>query len=347
MSLESKGSKRIGLVDVARGIAMICIVLGHLGIWEINRVVFTFHVPIFYLITGYFFKPEDSWGSFLKKKTRTLLLPYTTTSLLIAVLAVIINMIFHGTESGKLFLRWIAAALYGAGGMTPRLIDVDPIGALWFLLATFWGCLFLRIAVGMPAWGRIPFVMAVFLAGYLTRMIWYPFSIQAGGTALLFMYIGYMFRREGETILSVSKEAKVGFLILAAGVWQYFISTILTFNMVAADVGKGAVDIAGCLFACTIVFTISWALDKYARPVAAPLAFLGENSILVLCMHIIELNVFPWGKVLNRLQRMGLPETWMVPVLVGLKFLWIIPMTILCARTEPLRIIFGLSPKNK
>ena len=41
-------------LDIAKGIAMISIILGHLSVWRINCVVFTYHIPIFYLITGYF-----------------------------------------------------------------------------------------------------------------------------------------------------------------------------------------------------------------------------------------------------------------------------------------------------
>ena len=44
---------RIRSVDVARGVAIVCIVLGHLGVDGINRVVFTFHVPLFCLLSGY------------------------------------------------------------------------------------------------------------------------------------------------------------------------------------------------------------------------------------------------------------------------------------------------------
>ena len=47
-------TKRLTYIDIARGIAIICIVLGHLGNATINKIVFTFHVPIFFFITGYF-----------------------------------------------------------------------------------------------------------------------------------------------------------------------------------------------------------------------------------------------------------------------------------------------------
>lgn len=44
-----KEKNRVQYFDIARGIAMICIILGHLNNSLINRVVFTFHVPIFSL----------------------------------------------------------------------------------------------------------------------------------------------------------------------------------------------------------------------------------------------------------------------------------------------------------
>lgn len=33
--------------------------------------------------------------------------------------------------------EWILASLYGSGTNTP--FDITPIGAIWFLLASFWG----------------------------------------------------------------------------------------------------------------------------------------------------------------------------------------------------------------
>ena len=46
--METGVKNRINGVDIARGIAMICIVIGHLEAWEIwdfKRAVFPFHIP--------------------------------------------------------------------------------------------------------------------------------------------------------------------------------------------------------------------------------------------------------------------------------------------------------------
>ncbi len=71
--------KRLRYVDIAKGIAIICIILGHLGNVNINRFIFTFHVPIFFLITGYFINKKRSIKEFVYVKFRALIVPYIVT----------------------------------------------------------------------------------------------------------------------------------------------------------------------------------------------------------------------------------------------------------------------------
>ena len=62
-------------VDIAKGIGMLCIIAGHLGRPEIGHVVFTFHVPLFFLIGGYFFRVAPGVVG-MAKSARRLLVPY-------------------------------------------------------------------------------------------------------------------------------------------------------------------------------------------------------------------------------------------------------------------------------
>ena len=71
-------STRLQYIDIAKGIAMICIILGHLGNASINRIVFTFHVPIFFFITGYFTIKKSDLNGFIKNKARMLLMNFKT-----------------------------------------------------------------------------------------------------------------------------------------------------------------------------------------------------------------------------------------------------------------------------
>ena len=90
-----KDKKRIDFIDVAKGISIICIIIGHLSINEINRFVFTFHVPIFFLITGWFIKAETPDKKFIKKKVTSLLLPYEVTCIALIVINAALILIFY------------------------------------------------------------------------------------------------------------------------------------------------------------------------------------------------------------------------------------------------------------
>ena len=94
---------RVRYIDVAKGIAIICIILGHLGNSEINRVVFTFHVPIFYFITGYFVSRKRSLKEFIANSARTLLAPYYITCFVMTILGTIKG--FRAGDAGAAAVR--------------------------------------------------------------------------------------------------------------------------------------------------------------------------------------------------------------------------------------------------
>ena len=350
--METKAKKRIGGVDVARGIAMICIVLGHLGRWEIIRVVFPFHVPIFFLITGWFFRPEKDWKTFLTKKAKALLVPYVTAGILMAVVGTLVHLRLHGQEPLNTFLAWIGAMLYGAGDSTPRLWNVPQIGALWFLLATFWGVVLLRAVRALPRWTRPLAVVALCLAGNLTNSLWMPLSIQAGGTALLFMYIGSAARelREEGIGSGIGKEIKaeirLAAFVLACFGFYCFSRDYFSFCLVKADLGRGVPDILGSLCACWAVLEVSGALDRYVPFLARPLAVLGKYSLVMLCAHDIELSCIPWWVVLDKLQELGMAESFRFPAEILLKFAWIFLFMLICVKIPFLHPLFGIRKKK-
>ena len=78
----SKPKQRIQWIDIARAMAMFLVFFGHLGdswfpaLKPIFQAIYTFHMPLFFVLSGLFFKPAIEFLSLLKKRTRTLLIPY-------------------------------------------------------------------------------------------------------------------------------------------------------------------------------------------------------------------------------------------------------------------------------
>lgn len=329
-------------IDLARGIAMICIVLGHLGNTTINRFVFTFHVPLFFMLTGYFTNAKQSIPEFTKKKFKTLIIPYIVTCCAIIGLSILFNQFFPtGLSHKEVLLQWIKASLYGAGDSYKEPFVIHSIGAIWFLWATFWGSILLRILLELKPIYRILLVFSIFFGSVLsTKLFWFPLSIQAAGPALLYMYIGYA----GKTIIplakELSKEIKTFLFITGLWVWISFIVQFKSFWLVHCDYGRGVIDIFGSICAvCCVLVICKWITEHHDSMVKG-LAYLGQYSLIMLCTHIIELDLFPWRKW-SLILFGELNDTGYLLFRICGKFLWIIPLTILLSRWNVSRKIFG------
>lgn len=68
---------RIEYIDLARGISIVIMILGHLGFGEtFDHLIHTFHMPIWFFITGWFAQNTKFSLRWVRKKTRQLLIPY-------------------------------------------------------------------------------------------------------------------------------------------------------------------------------------------------------------------------------------------------------------------------------
>lgn len=335
--------KRLQHIDVARGIAIICIILGHLGISEINRFVFTFHVPIFYLITGYFIKADGKMSDFIKGKLRTLILPYVSACIIMIAMSTIIHILtIRDGREAETALSWAYAAIYGSGNSYREPFWINNIGGLWFLLASFWGTLFLRLILGLKEYLRVFAVIALFLIGYFSReLFWFPLSIQAGMCAVLFMYIGHLWKDVYKHIETLTKECKIFLIISAFIVWAFFVIDFESFWLVKCDVGRGVVDIFSSLCAVLCVIFISKLIAEHFTKLSDALGYLGKYSIIMLCAHNVESSLFPWYRISLTLK---MPNWVEMMIIIAVKIIWCALITYLFSRRNLTRKIFGLKP---
>ncbi|WP_034451287.1 acyltransferase family protein [Butyrivibrio sp. AE2032] len=337
----STAKTRIRFIDTARGIAIICIILGHLGSASINRVVYTFHIPLFFLITGYFISTKASFSRFAKKKFRSLILPYLLTSAVIVLLAAVKGLLTDGNLTAPL-KAWTFAALYGSGNNYQGLIQIKGIGAIWFLWASFIAVLIMRLLLKADYRIRILGVITAFNLGYLTSLYcWMPFSLQPALCSVIFIYLGYAYRGMESTLKKLNRELIAVLLILALLIWVTFITGFRSFWIVDCDFGRGIIDMIGCICACAVVFAVSYFTDRFISPVSAVLSFLGENSLFILCVHTVEQNLMPWSSILNLI----LPGAASLPrllVLIALKLTLDTGLGCLLSRIPVVRKAFGV-----
>lgn len=112
--LENK--KRIDYFDIAKGIGILLMIIGHMDLKKyplINHFIYSFHMPLFFVISGYFFKVKED-KICIKSIINKLIKPYIITCLfiiLIQVFKVVVsgNIRFNTTyyqNMGNSFLIW-------------------------------------------------------------------------------------------------------------------------------------------------------------------------------------------------------------------------------------------------
>lgn len=120
------GGQREYWIDVCKGMGIILVLLAHAIkkeciLWiAINQ----FHMPLFFVISGYLYTGRDKIFTFVYKKLKGLYIPYLISSLIMYAIFVRIGQEpFSVTELVKILI------MYRTGPL---------LGALWFLRVLFW-----------------------------------------------------------------------------------------------------------------------------------------------------------------------------------------------------------------
>lgn len=120
---QSNSKQRIDYIDLLRAIGVLAMIMGHVKFGNVfSKWIHFFHMPMFFIISGYFYH-EQSFRTMVKKRVKTLLVPY----LIFGILHCVISFIIDGQVNVHAFylLFWENTA---EGG-------VPIAGALWFLSA--------------------------------------------------------------------------------------------------------------------------------------------------------------------------------------------------------------------
>ena len=306
----SRSASRLAYFDVAEFIAIVAVIVGHTALRFVDSslsrqaiaVTFSFHLPLFFIVGGFFLHVDRPFGA--RESFRRLGVPYVVTAVAVVILAAVTNLILKDQGSTKaLIVSWANAAIFGAGDLVsnPLWPQSMRIGAIWFLLALFWCRLFVASAYRTPCPWLVVFVY--FIVGYVSvRWVFLPLSIQPALCASLFMYVGTLARRGnwfGDGSVSRFERAIVVLL------WAFAMAGATGFGMAVNSYGIYATDVVR-----NIVGGVAgtWCVIVGCRAIELKTPFgggslwrlvsrLGELSLLILCVHLVEDNVVRWEAI--------------------------------------------------
>lgn len=149
-----KQSKRVEYLDIAKGLGIILVVWAHAK-GPFSGYIYQFHMPLFFLISGYLFNARNSFRQFLTGKVKSIYIPFVMWNLLAVGIKTVLNS-----------NNWEANAKQSLEILLTLSKDGRFFGATWFLGALFMVSVlykFLDVTIQQSNWKR-PLITGLFAA---------------------------------------------------------------------------------------------------------------------------------------------------------------------------------------
>lgn len=268
--IQSKNN-RIEYIDIAKGLGMILVVIGHCingknfpGTW-IN----SFHMPLFFILSGLCFseKRYPTFLPFLKKRIKTLLLPCIYFSVLVTILSTL--------TGGKFTFH--------------KLIDDTLPGALWFVLILFLTEVlyyFTQKQCKKKIYTLISLFIFLFIGITLNRIGFkLSHSLCSTFTATFYYGLGHLLKNQICQLISFKHKLISSILFLCSP----GILVLIT---------KQSIDLCGNNIPQPepfyIILSISGSLGllifstlKFNQHIKKYILYIGENTFIILSFHLL------------------------------------------------------------
>ena len=323
-------------IDIAKGIGILLVIIGHTGglpaDTAVHHFIYSFHMPLFFILGGYFFKPS-SFKKHLLKDARRLLLPYAFSIFLLILWYILLGVKY---DNYGMVWRTLQSGMFGSGQIhaSPIWGDYPTIGMIWFLLAMFWCRVTYNYLAKLPVLYKYLCAAAIAMLATIgdNFIINMPFGILTGLSAMMFYMLGNALQ-ENKDLTSNKQSVLVTIGIICWGLALSFSGL----GMATCHYENYILDIAGACGATWCVCRLSVLLHKFSKHIGNILVWFGVNSMTILCAHFLEESSFLW-------EHLHVPTEWYV--ILPLRLCFVILFTLIAGRFVITRKIFNLTQKT-
>lgn len=324
--MTSQAPKRDESFDILKGLLILFVIIGHSRFpFSVEHFLFSFHMPAFFFISGYFYK-KRALKEELAVDTRRLLIPYMFSCCVLIL-------------CNPTLIQALTCLLGGQPIIPlPFLEEISELGPLWFLLAMFWIRLmahFLfhsKLAPWMQA-GVILLLSFASMKNFSSFHVFVPWYLPSACCALGFFFVGHRLR----SFTDAPPKYKWTLFTISMACWVY---CILYSGMAINGCLFGAyyvIDLIGALGGTLAVYLLSRLISRN-KPSATFLGFIGRYSLVAFCFHAIECPLFPWERLASFIQDYSV----LANVVICLARITVILLLTRCTIAVPVfRKIFG------
>ena len=286
-----KKNNRIMFVDIARGIAILLMIAGHVLETGIKRsIIFSFHMPLFIIISGYFYK-ERSLKEEIKNSLVHLIIPATIIMLLLINIRNIPLVGFSKSIVDS--LKTIVVCWSHQSKIT---YGFEGVSVLWFIymivLVKIIFMLIRKISKDneLMCFG---FVLIVSYIGYIIGIsgYWLPWSVDVSFACMVFYYFGYLIKK-----YNLLNSILTNNTLIIALIFIWIIG--IRYNCIEIAVRSypnGLWSYITAICGSLVILKLSSFIEKKSNNISKFLAWCGSNSLYILMAHYIEISIFAYN----------------------------------------------------
>lgn len=287
---------RIEWLDFLKGITICLVIFGHcitrLGkstyIDWINILIYSFHMPMFFVLSGYTLNVKYHFNVFLVKKFLSLIVPAALFSILLIFYYIIIHILHHDLAEYITiifdFSKIINTILFTKKTLT---------SGYWFLPVLFSTeiiSFFLIKYIKNRAIGMTIIVVLFFCANYLINglQLALPLGIEESLIAIPFVVLGYLLRNIPLILEKITRWYLVLFylLVFMLGNWIQIIRDYGPMSMWNGDIHSPILYLTNGISGVFILLYIGLRIKNINW-----INIIGKNSLYIFGIHYIFLEL--------------------------------------------------------
>jgi len=280
--------KRIEWIDAAKGFAICGTVVSHTVPFGsfIRNFLFSFHMPLFFLLSGFTTNPPSDRKTFykkIKKDAKSLLIPVIVFSLINFIYYFIVSNDFSVSSFFKQFGDYLLSLFWSSG---VPVHGAPHLGMLWFLVSIFTARTIFNISSIVFKSDKYKIVpLSLGMIGVLlgSKQYYLPFNFDVSLVALLFISLGYLAK---EYFMIIQKW----FILIFIPSLFLWVQTLIDgkyIELATRNYGNSMIvfieAICGTIVICSFIKVLC-----ELKPFRKILTFFGLYSLVVLCAHSLD-----------------------------------------------------------
>lgn len=210
-------------IDVLKGVGILLVLLGHCNT-PFDKYIYGFHMPLFFLISGYLFKSKKPIIPYFRKLLKRYIVPYFVLAFCMLVIVMVTQ------KKYALILHYIIGILYSRGSMQ----WMPMCSPLWFLTCLFCALFIFNVILHVNnRWLQyILIVLSCLVSYYLYlincfKLVW---NLDTALMAVGFLGIGMYCSRKKEVLFENKQWALFSIICFVIGMIAIHFNVMVDFD---------------------------------------------------------------------------------------------------------------------